>query len=381
MDFSWSKEALQLKKETIEFAQKSLTGDVIDLDRREVFNYADWKKCAEFGIHGLRMPERYGGRGLDILSTMLALEGLGYGCKDNGLMFAMNAQMWACQEPLLTFGTEEQKEKYLPKLCRGEWVGGHAASEPAAGSDVYALEATARREGDVYILNGHKIYITNGPVSDLLIIFANVDKEMRKQGISAFMVEKDAKGLTMNGPISKMGMRTTMMGELFIENCEVPVEDRLGKEGAGLAIFAHGMEWERGFILAYVVGVMERLLEQSTRFAKQRKQFGQPISKFQLVTEKLVAMKMRLEASKSALYKLAWLKQNNRSIFMEAAMTKLAISEAWVASCMDAAQIHGALGYLTEPEIERGLRDAIGSKVYSGTSEIQQLIIAQFMGL
>jgi alkylation response protein AidB-like acyl-CoA dehydrogenase len=381
MDLAFSAEQVQLKKQVVQFAQQSLTADLIELDKQETFNRDGWRKCGEFGVHGWVMPERYGGRGLDILTTIYALEGLGYGCKDNGLLFAINAHIWACETPLLTFGSDAQKEKYLPRLCSGEWIGGHAASEPEAGSDIYSLQTTAQREGDVYILNGHKTYVTNGPVADLLIVFATVDATLGKQGVTGFLVEKGTPGLTVKRTVSKMGVRTAMMGELILEDCEVPVENRLGKEGAGLAIFSHSMEWERGFILASAVGTMERLLEQSVRYAKRRKQFGQPIGKFQLVADKLVEMKIRLETAKAHLYKVGWLKQNNRMALMEAAMAKLTISEAWVQSCLDAIQIHGGYGYLTEAELERELRDALGSRLYSGTSEIQRLIIAQFMGL
>ncbi len=381
MDFSWSKTQIQLKKEVIRFAQQSLTSDLIELDREQRFNRADWHKCGEFGVHGWPIPADYGGKGLDILSTVYALQGLGYGCKDNGLIFAINAHIWACQIPLLTFGSEEQKKKYLPLLCRGEWIGGHAASEPEAGSDIYGLKTTAQKEGDRYILNGRKIYVTNGPVADLLIVFATVDPALGKRGLTAFLVEKERPGLIVERTVSKMGVRTTQMGELTLKDCQVPVQNRLGKEGAGLAIFSHSMEWERGFILASAVGTMERLLEQSVRYARRRKQFGQAIGKFQLVADKLVEMKMRLETAKAHLYKVAWLKKKGKMAIMEAAMAKLYISEAWVQSCLDVIQIHGGYGYLTEAEFERELRDALGSKLYSGTSEIQRMIIAQFMGV
>lgn len=381
MDFSWTKEQVQFRQNVVQFAQQELQSNLVDLDWREEFNREGWQKCGEFGAIGLPIPRQYGGSGADILTTIYGLEALGYGCKDNGLIFAINAHIWACEIPILTFGTEAQKQKYLPKLCKGELIGAHAASEPDAGSDIYSLKTTAQRQGDKYILNGTKNWVTNGPVADLNIVFANVTPEKGKRGITGFLVEKDFPGVVMNRKISKMGLRTTQLGELVLENCQVPVDNRLGQEGVGVAIFNHSMEWERGFILASAIGTMERLLETCIQYAKKRQQFGQAIGKFQLVSSKIVEMKLRLETARNLLYKMAWLKQIKKTAIMEAAMVKLYISESWVQSCLDAIQIHGGYGYLTELELERELRDALGSKLYSGTSEIQYQIISQFMGL
>jgi alkylation response protein AidB-like acyl-CoA dehydrogenase len=381
MDFTWNEQQIQLHKQVIKFAQANLETDLIDLDYQETFNQEGWNQCAEFGIHGLPIPQEYGGKGYDILTTIYALEALGKSCKDNGLIFAINAHIWATEIPLLAFGTEQQKQKYLPKLCSGEMIGGHSATEPEAGSDVYNIQSTALKQGNKYILNGHKNWVTNGPVADLQIVFATVDPTKGKQGISAFLVEKELPGCRFNRKISKMGLRTTQLGEFFFENCEIPQENLLGKEGSGLAIFSHSMEWERGFILSSAIGTMERILQGCITYAKKRKQFGQAIAKFQLVSSKLVDMKVRLETARSLLYRVGWLKQMGKPIYMEAAMIKLYISEAWVQTCLDAIQIYGGYGYLTEFEIERELRDAIGSKLFSGTSEIQRQIIAQFMGL
>ncbi|MEG4167526.1 MULTISPECIES: acyl-CoA dehydrogenase family protein [unclassified Microcoleus] len=397
MDFSWAKEQVEIKESVIQFAKNLLIENLVELDQQEEFNLEGWKKCGEWGIMGLPIPQEYGGKELDTLTTIYALEGLGYGCKDNGLLFSIAAHTWACEIPLLTFGTPEQKLKYLPKLVKGELIGAHAVTEPEAGSDVYSLKTTAQREGDKYILNGSKMFVTNGAfalalrsniasplrsnIANLILVFATLNPERGKRGITCFLVEKDAPGLIVKRKMSKMGLRTAQMAELLLDNCEVPAANLLGKEGAGMAVFSHSMEWERGFILASAIGSMERLLEQCTQYAKNRKQFQQPIGKFQLISSKLVDMKMRLETSRNLLYKFGWLKQQGKSAFMEAAMAKLYISESWVQSCLDAIQIHGGYGYLTELELERELRDALGSRLYSGTSEIQYQIIAQFMGL
>jgi len=371
---------LTIKERTLEFALTQLGENIIELDRQEKFNREGWHKCGKFGILGLPIPQEYGGSGADILTTLQALEGLGCGCKDNGLIFAMNAHLWAVELPILTFGTMAQKQKYLPKLCRGEAIAAHAISEPEAGSDIYSLKTTAVREGDNYILNGRKMFVTNAPVADLILVFATVEPLKGKKGITGFLVEKDFPGLTVKS-LSKMGLRTAIMGEVTLNDCQVPLENRLGREGSGFAIFNHSMEWERGAILASAVGTMERLLKRCLDYAKTRQQFGQPIGKFQLISSKLVAMKMRLETSRALLYQFAEVKQRGKAAHLEAAMAKWQISEAWVQSCLDAIQIHGAYGYLTEFELERELRDALGSRLYSGTSEVQQQAIAQFMGL
>jgi hypothetical protein len=306
---------------------------------------------------------------------------LGFGCVDNGLLFSINAHIWGCEMPILTFGTELQKQRYLPKLCTGELIGGHAMTEPDSGSDAYSLKTAAVRRGESYVLNGRKMFVTNAPIADVMVVFATVDASKAAHGITGFLVEKGFRGLSVSRPHEKMGLRTSPMGELILDDCEVPLENRLGREGAGVAMFSHSMEWERSCILASAVGAMDRQVQTCLQYARQRQQFGKPIGKFQLLASKIVDMKLRLETSRALLYQVGWVKSVGRSAFMEAAMAKLYISECWVQSCLDAIQIHGGYGYMTETEVERDLRDAIGSKFYSGTSEVQRQIIAQFMGL
>ena len=381
MDFAWSEEQTQFRQTASSFARKELNDGLLERDRNAEFNHAGWKKCAEFGIHGLPIPKEYGGMGADPLTTVGVLESLGYGCKDNGLVFSINAHMWTVELPLLDFGSEEQKRKYLPRLCNGDLIGGNAMSEPGSGSDAYSLRTIAARRGDKYVLNGSKVFVTNGPIGDLFLVFATVDRTKGPNGISGFLVEKDCPGLKVGRKLDKMGNRTSPMAELFFEDCEVPVENRLGREGNGKNLFTHSMTWERSCILANAVGAMERLLETSIRYARDRKQFAEPIGKFQLVATKIVDMKMRLEEARAALYRSAWLRGQGKSIFLEAALTKLTISENWVKCAEDALQIHGGYGYMTEYEIERELRDALGSRLYSGTSEIQRTIVASLLGL
>ena len=381
MDFEFSKEQIAYKKSAIEFAQKELNGDVIERDRNSVFSFELWKKSAEFGIQGSAFPEKYGGANADILSTMLIMEGLGYGCKDSGLIFALNGQMWTVQMPILRFGNEVQKEKYLPKLCSGQWIGAHGMTEPDSGSDAFSLSTSATLEGDYYILNGTKTFSTSASVADVFMVFANVDKRKGFMGVTAFIIEKDFPGFSVSKDIEKMGLRTAPFAELILNDCKVPVENRLGREGNGAAIFDDAIEWERSCILASIIGAMERQLKECVKYARERKQFGKPIGKFQSVANKIVDMKVRLETARLILYKVAWMKKTQGKATVEAAIAKLYLSECWVKSCLDAIQIHGGYGYTIEYELERDLRDSIGSTIYSGTSEIQKNILARYLGL
>ena len=381
MDFSWTEEQLKFKNTVIEFAQKELNTGLVERDRRGELSVENWKKCAQMGIIGLATPKEYGGSATDILTTMLVMEGLGYGCRDNGLIFSMNAQMWSVQHPILTFGTEAQKQKYLPGLCSGDLIGAHAISEPEAGSDAYSLRATAEKVSEGYVLNGTKMFVTNGPIADFTLVFATVNPAKGMGGVTAFLVDKGTPGFEVKRKIEKMGLRTAQMGELILENCVVPEENRLGREGAGPSIFNSSMEWERSCILGSHIGAMERQLEECIRYTRERRQFGQAIGKFQSVANRIAEMKVRLETARMLLYKVAWLKKMGKPAIMEAAMAKLYLSESFVQSSLDAIRTHGGYGYLTELEVERELRDAVGGLLYSGTSDIQRMIIARWLGL
>lgn len=381
MDFSFTEEQLAFKDAVIKFAQKELNEGLLERDREGELSRENWQKCADFGLLGLATPEEYGGAAADIVTTMLVMEGLGYGCHDNGLIFAMNAQMWSVQHPILTFGTEAQKQKYLPGLCSGELIGAHAMSEPDSGSDAYSLRTRAQRVEGGYVLTGSKMFVTNAPIADLTLVFATVDPARRLAGITAFLIENGTPGLSTGRPLEKMGLRTSPMGEVILQDCFVPEENRLGREGAGSSIFNDSMEWERSCILGSHVGAMERQLEQAIRYARERRQFGQPIGKFQSVANRIADMKVRLETARLILYKIAWLKQLGKPAVMEAALAKLYLSEAYVQSSQDAIRTLGGYGYMSEFEVERDLRDAIGGTIYSGTSDIQRMIIARLLGL
>ncbi|MFN2399919.1 MAG: acyl-CoA dehydrogenase family protein [Gemmatimonadaceae bacterium] len=381
MDFSWSPDQIELRDAVAEFARTALSDDLIRRDKHSEFSRDLWNRCAQFGIQGLPIPEEYGGRGCDTLTTVLALEALGYGCRDNGLLFGISAQMWSVQMPILLTGSEPQKTKYLPGLCDGTRIGAHAMSEPSAGSDAFGLRTTAERRGDRYVLNGSKTFVSNAPVADVFVVFASVDLAKGSLGLTAFLVDRDTPGLSVSRPIGKMGLTTSPMAELFFDDCEVALENRLGREGRGASLFNDSMEWERSCILAAFLGTMQRQLETCVRYAKERHQFGKPIGEFQSVSNRLVQMKVRLETSRLQLYHAAWTKQQGGPAGTAAAIAKLFISEASLQSALDAVQVHGGYGFTTEYEVERELRDAVGGRLYSGTSEIQAAIIARNLGL
>ncbi|MGH3105483.1 MAG: acyl-CoA dehydrogenase family protein [Gaiellaceae bacterium] len=381
MDFDLTDEQRFLRDSVVGFAQRELNDDVVERDRAGTFSREAWQKCADLGLLGLPVPKEYGGAGADTTTTMVALEALGYACTDNGLIFSVNAQMWACETPIVRFGTEEQKSRFLPGLCDGSLIAAHGMSEPGSGSDAFGLSTTAERKGSGYVLNGSKTFVTNAPESDLFIVFGTIDRTLGFAGVTAFLVEKGAPGLTVGKPLSKMGLRTSPMSELFFDACEVPEEGLLGKAGGGMLVFDASMTLERSCILASTVGTMERQLERSLAYARERKQFGQPIGGFQAVAHKLVDMKLRLETARLLLYRLGWLLDSGKPATLESALVKLYLSECHVRSSLDALQVHGGYGYMTEYELERDVRDAIGSRLYSGTSELQYNIVARGMGL
>ncbi len=381
MDLELTEEQQRLQDAAIEFALSELNDDVIRRDREEVFSLAGWKKCAHFGALGLPVPPGYGGMGLGINEVIAVMEGLGYGTRDQGLLFSINAHLWTNTLPILTYGTEEQKQRYLPRLCNGEFIGANAASEPDAGSDVFAMRTRAERRGDCYVLNGTKMFVSNAPVANLFVVFATLDVRLGPMGITAFVIERDTPGLKVTRAIEKMGLRTSPMAEVTLEDCMIPAASRLGREGRGVGIFEASMEWERGCILANYLGVMRRQLESCIDYVRKRKQFGQAIGKFQSVANRVVDMKVRLDTCRPLVYRIGWLKGQNRPATLEAAVAKLYVAQSLIASCQDAIQIFGGYGYMTEQGLERDLRDAIASTLYSGTSEIQRNLIAKGLGL
>ena len=289
--------------------------------------------------------------------------------------------MWSVMMTITEFGTEAQKEKYLPKLSNGSWIGCHALSEESSGSDVFNMQTTAIREGDVYVLNGKKVWVTLAPNADIAIVFALTNPKVGKWGVSAFIVESSIVGYTASANQEKMGLRTAPFGTITFTDCKVPVENKIGAEGSGMSISNYSLEYDRCFILSAVIGAMERQIEEAVSYAKERKQFGKPIAEFQAVSHRIAEMKLRLETSKLLLYKLAWLKEKGEKAPMDTALLKLQLSESAVTNSLDFIRIYGAKGYVTEFGIERNLRDVVGSVILAGTSDIQKNIIAKMLGL
>jgi alkylation response protein AidB-like acyl-CoA dehydrogenase len=381
VDFDWTKEQRDYRDAIVNFARDRLRRDVARRDAEHAFSREAWRSCAEVGIQGLPVPEEYGGSDAGATTIALALEALGYGCPDNGLIFALNAQMWACEVPLVRFGTDEQKRRYLPRLCDGSIIGAQGMSEPEAGSDALSLTTTAEDRGDRWVLNGRKTFVTNGPEAAVFVIYASTDRSKGFAGISAFLLERDTPGFSVGRPLEKMGLRTSPMSELFFDGCEVPADNLLGNIGAGTAMFNEAMLWERSLILASTVGAMQRQLERCVDYARQRKQFGRPIAKFQAVSHTIAEMKVRLETARLLVYRLGWLLERRKATALDAALAKLYLSECYLQSSLDALQVHGGYGYMSEYELEREVRDAVATRIHSGTSDIQRNIIAGFLGL
>ncbi len=374
-------EQRELQQSALTFARESLVSDMITRDRDASFDRDAWRRCAEFGVLGMPIPQQYGGLGLGLTDLLAVMEGLGQGTRDQGLLFSLNAHLWTNSIPILIYGTDEQRQKYLPPLCDGTFIGANAASEPDAGSDIFSMRTRATRDGDSYVLNGAKTFVTNAPVADLFVAYATINPSLGAMGITGFIIERDTPGLTISHKLDKMGLRTSPMAEVIFDDCRIPVTQRLGREGRGVTVFECSMEWERGSILASCLGVMTRQLNDCLEHARSRKQFGKAIGKFQSVANRLVDMRVRLDTCRPLVYRIGALKDKGIDATTEAAIAKLYLSECYVKSCLDAVQIFGGYGYMTEQQIERDLRDSVSSTLYSGTTEIQRNIIAKGLGL
>jgi alkylation response protein AidB-like acyl-CoA dehydrogenase len=382
VDFALNEEQRILRDEIHRFAQDRLNKDVRQRDRGEVFQHELWRACAQMGLTGLPVPEAYGGSGLDSLSTAIAIDALGYGCEDSGLVFSICAHLLACVVPIWKFGNEEQKNRYLPGLCDGTLIAANAMSEPESGSDAFAMQTRAEPHGDGFLINGSKTFVSNGPVADVAVVFAVTDRAKGYfGGITSFLVDRTLPGYQVAQKFEKMGLRTSPIGELVFKDVFVSKDAVLGGVGGGSGLFAHSMDWERACLFAGHVGTMERLLEKVVAYARTRRQSGRAISKHQAVAHKIADMKMQVEAARLLTYKAAWGLERSESVSIDAAVSKLFVSESLVRTTLDVVQVFGGYGFLSEFDVERAVRDAVGSKLYSGTSEIQRNIIAGWLGL
>ena len=381
MDFNLTNDQKDLRREIITFARKRLNEDVEGRDRAGTFSAELFAECGAAGLAGLMVEEEYGGVGLDAVSTMVALEAFGYGCEDGGLVFSVCAHLLACIVPIWKYGTEEQKRAVLPDLCAGKRIAVNAMTEPACGSDAFAMTTRAVADGDGFVINGVKTFASNGPVADLAVLYAVTDEDKRYHGgITAFLVDREKHGYQIGQKFQKMGLSTAPLSELVFDDVRVGPEAVLGHVGAGAQMFNESMEWERIGIPAAHVGAMERLLETAIKYTRTRKASGQALSKFQAVSHRIVDMKVRHETARLLIYKAASRLGVARDCGMDASMAKLYVSESLVTNALDTIRVMGGYGYMSEYEVERALRDGVASLIYSGTSEIQKNIVAGWRG-
>ncbi len=377
MDFQLTKFQKAVCRSVYDLNRNGFNNSIFADDEAGKFPLEKWKLCGDIGIHGLPIPEEYGGAGQDMLTCALAIEALGYTCLDEGLIFSICAHICTCAIPIMQFGDEFQKRKFLPDLASGSHIGGNGTTEANAGSESSAMITQVVAQKDGYRLNGTKIFVTNAPVADLLIVYAKHPGGIRMLDISAFIIEKDNPGMSIGQVFQKMGLRTSPLSEVVLKNCTVKKNYCLGKEKRGMAVFNESMLWERILMSAYHIGAMEQQYRTILAHANSREQFGRKIVKHSKVADKLIRMKMRIEASQLMLYKTSWDHGRNKCDLADASKLKLMTSESKVKNSLEAVQISGAYGYMKENIIEKQLRDSMSATIYSGTSEMQKIIMGE----
>jgi alkylation response protein AidB-like acyl-CoA dehydrogenase len=376
----WTDEQKALRKALDPYFERLNDGHIED-DANSVFSREKWDVLRETGVIGLPYDPAYGGQGQDALTMVYVLEHLGHGCRDAGLLFTLATQMVSMVIPIERFGSDELKDRYLKQLIEGSIISAHSISEPDAGSDATAMSTSAIEDGDSYVINGKKAFCTSGPVADLITVYATTDPEAGATGISAFVVPTDTPGIDVSDPIPKMGLNTSPIGSIEFSDCRVPKENLIGKPGGSFFMMEHVMTWEILCIFTMMVGEMQRRLEECIKFAKTRKQFGEPIAANQYIQDKIVDQKLGVETSRKHLYDTAEKVARGKSVVTEIAMAKLITSEANLASALAAVQIFGGRGYMREAGLEKELRAAVGAPIYSGTNEMQRIRIASMLGL
>jgi alkylation response protein AidB-like acyl-CoA dehydrogenase len=382
MNFSLTEQQQQRIRETEGFVLNSLNPLPFIQEKTGAFSREDWAVCAKGGLHGLSIPEKYGGSGGDALSTVLVLESLGEHCEDAGIPFAIAAQLLSCTIPLLKFGNEQQKEELLPLICQGKKIVANSITEAATGSDVYNMQARAVEQEDHFLVNAEKTYITNAPMADMSLLYAKTNAEKGYfGGVTAFLVDHGLAGVDSSVELQKMGLETVKMGQQSFASVKIPKTHLLGKMGAGGPIFQFSMEWERGCLGAIHVGLMQKVLKETLRFSKERKVGGQYLHKNQVIAHRIADMQLNVHTARMLLYEAAWSLENKKSPGLSTSMAKLYISEALQKVCKEAFQIMGGKAYLKDSFIERYLRDALSATIYSGTSDIQRSIISSFLGI
>ncbi|MBI9074962.1 MAG: acyl-CoA dehydrogenase family protein [Desulfatibacillum sp.] len=378
MDFSLTNEQKMFEKSVEEFARKEIAPGVDEREYGLGFCQETWNKLARVDLTGLCLPEKYGGAGADALTTVIASIAFARGGFDGSLCTVWGSHLFLGAMSICDLGTEEQKEQYLPKMATGEWIGALALTESDAGTDATSLATTATRDGDYYILNGSKTFISNAPIADVFVTYATVDPSKRAGGITGFIVDRDTPGLTCSPPMQKLFGKSTPTGEMFFDNARVPAKNLLGKEGEGFTAMIASLGWER-LAFAPIVGLMEAELAICIDYARTRKQFGKPIAKFQLVQAMLAEMKMDLEASRYLALSLAWKKDQGIFNPIDAAIAKTFISEAGERNSRKAVQIHGGAGCMQECKAGRNFWGAKMTTIGGGTSQIQRVLIGRML--
>lgn len=382
MDFSLSDEQRMLRDQISRFATSELNNDAQQSNTKPGFPLEKWQQCGEMRLQGLPVPEELGGAGLDPLSTAIALEALGNGCRDGGLVFSICAHLLACVIPIWKHGSAEQHERFLAPLCAGELIAVNGMTEPGTGSDAFSMQTRAVPKDDGFVLNGSKTFSSNGPIADIAVVYAMTDADKGYHGgVTAFLIEKGTPGFRSGQQFEKMGLQSCPIGELILEDVYLPAGSVIGHVGGGAAIFSESMDWERACLVAAHVGTIQWLLDQAIEYARTRKQGGQTISKFQAISHRLVDVKVRLEASRLLTYQAAAGLVKPRTASMNASIAKLFVSESLLTSAIDTLRVFGGNGLMKEYGIEAIVGDGVAGTIYSGTSDIQRNIIARWLGL
>jgi butyryl-CoA dehydrogenase len=376
MDLSYSNDQIMVRNMAREFAAKELEPKAAEVDERGEFPHDSIRKMAELGLLSMTIPEQYGGAGFDFLSLAIAIEEISRACGSTGVICAVHNSLAAW--PIVNWGTDEQKQKYLPKMATGELLGAFGLTEPNAGSDPAAMETTAVLKGDHYILNGSKRFITNGGVAGLFIVFAKTDPAAGAKGITGFIIERGFKGFSLGKHENLLGLRGTANCELMFDDCEVPARNVLGKVGEGFKVALGTLDVSRIDIGAQAVGIAQAALDKAVGYSKERKQFGRPICEFEMIQAKLADMATRVLAARMLVYYAAHQKDSGKTRFnQESAMCKLFAAETATFVAREAVQIFGGYGYTKDYPVERYYRDAKCMEIYEGTSEVQKIVIAR----
>ena len=376
MEFELTEPQRMVRDMVREFADREVAPIAAEHDRKHEFPMRTAKRMGELGLLGITVPEAYGGPGADYVSFALVAEELARADASHSVIFGANASLSV--GPILNFGTEAQKQRYLPKLASGEYLGCYALTEPQSGSDAGSLRTTARREGDEYVIDGQKLFISNGAVADICILFARTDPQTTDaRGVSAFIVDTKSKGFSVGKNEEKLGLNASYTNQLFFEGMRVPAENRLGAEGEGFRIAMATLDTGRIMAAAGSVGIARAAFEASVAYAKERHQFGRPIASNQAIQWKLADMDVHIEAGRNLYLKAAWLKDKGENFTHAASRAKLFCSEMAMKATVEGVQIHGGNGYTKDYPVERYMRDIKIFEIFEGTSEIQRLVIAR----